>query len=78
MADLRNETVRVVREILQERVQMRLDALNAAILDEAHAPGLPGLLNAYKVAYRVADDFACWVEELYPELAEEVEEDGTG
>lgn len=75
---MRHETILEIYKMLGTRVQIKLEALNEAILDEMNHPGLPGLVNAYKVALRTAADFEAWMCEEHPELVRAAGHDAEG
>lgn len=63
---MRIETILEISKILGTRVQVKLEALNEALLDEI--PGLALIMDQYKVALRTAADFEAWMCEEHPEL----------
>ena len=65
---MRHETILEISKMLGTRVQVKLEALNEAILEDRNNPSLPRLVSAYKVALRTAADFEAWMCEEHPEL----------
>lgn len=63
---MRIETILEISKMLGTRVQVKLEALNEALLDEI--PGLALIMDQYKVALRTAADFEAWMCEEHPEL----------
>lgn len=63
---MRIETILEISKMLGTRVQVKLEALNEALLDEI--PGFALIMDQYKVALRTAADFEAWMCEEHPEL----------
>lgn len=73
---MRIETILEISKMLDTRVQVKLEALNEALLDEI--PGLALIMDQYKVALRTAADFEAWMCEEHPELVRAAGHDAEG
>lgn len=73
---MRIETILEISKMLGTRVQVKLEALNEALLDEI--PGLALIMDQYKVALRTAADFEAWMCEEHPELVRAAGHDAEG